>query len=225
MDDAVPHRQSRGDEPFPIRCPRRSFPTASVNLARMALLISARSLSCDAVSVAPLSRSTVRSEFCQEWAPAACLGIHSFTYSRLRCLSPGFANKESRRGCPVGTRAALWWVATLSLSNPVWRALVWQLGYIRTFIKHCHHSFNLNLYKVRQRASREKAKAMITHDCIVGSDPNGIRRVYASTWIEARQEARSYIRQRADTAPLSAWRFELLVESPTGAMPARSTEL
>ena len=51
---------------------------------------------------------------------------------------------------------------------------------------------------------------MIYFDHLVGFDPNGIGRVYASTWIEARQEARKYIRKRPDTAPLSAWRFELL---------------
>ena len=59
----------------------------------------------------------------------------------------------------------------------------------------------------------------IYFDCVVGFDPNGIRRVYASTWIEARQEARSYIRKRPDTAPLSAWRFELL--DPLAERPAR----
>jgi hypothetical protein len=51
---------------------------------------------------------------------------------------------------------------------------------------------------------------MIYFDHVVGFDPNGIRRVYGSTWSEARQEARKYIRKRPDTAPLSAWRFELL---------------
>jgi hypothetical protein len=60
---------------------------------------------------------------------------------------------------------------------------------------------------------------MMTYDRIVGFDPNGIRRVYASSWIEARQEARNYIRKRADTAPLGAWRFELLVDSRAGTSP------
>src|SRR5215469_18435336 len=46
-------------------------------------------------------------------------------------------------------------------------------------------------------------------ESVIGFDPNGIRRIYASTWIEARQEARNYIRNRPDTAPLSAWRFDL----------------
>ena len=55
---------------------------------------------------------------------------------------------------------------------------------------------------------------MMISDRIVGFDPNGIRRVYASTWTEARQEARNYIRKHADTAPLAAWRFEALVGSP-----------
>jgi hypothetical protein len=54
---------------------------------------------------------------------------------------------------------------------------------------------------------------MATHfEQIVGVDPNGVCRIYASTWIEARQEARNYIRKRPDTAPLSAWRFK---PSPT----------
>jgi len=51
-------------------------------------------------------------------------------------------------------------------------------------------------------------------ESIIGFDPDGIRRIYASTWIEARQEARSYIRNRPDTAPLSAWRFDL-VKTPS----------
>jgi hypothetical protein len=59
-------------------------------------------------------------------------------------------------------------------------------------------------------------------DRIVGFDPNGIRRVYASSWIEARQEARNYIRKHADTAPLAAWRFEVLV---AGTMSAASAQL
>jgi hypothetical protein len=49
---------------------------------------------------------------------------------------------------------------------------------------------------------------------VVGVDPYGIRRIYASTWIEARQEARNYIRKRPDTAPLSAWRFDHFAENP-----------
>jgi hypothetical protein len=47
---------------------------------------------------------------------------------------------------------------------------------------------------------------------VIGFDPNGISRIYASTWIQARQEARSYVRKRPDTAPLSAWRFEGFVK-------------
>jgi hypothetical protein len=43
---------------------------------------------------------------------------------------------------------------------------------------------------------------------VIGFDPDGIRRIYASTWIEARQKARDYMRDRPDTAPLSAWHFE-----------------
>jgi hypothetical protein len=58
-------------------------------------------------------------------------------------------------------------------------------------------------------------------ESIIGFDPDGIRRIYASTWIEARQEARSYIRKRPDTAPLSAWRFDL-VKTPANVMEAAS---
>ena len=67
--------------------------------------------------------------------------------------------------------------------------------------------------------------AMMTYDRIVGFDPNGIRRIYASTLIEARQEARNYIRKRADTAPLAAWRFELRVGSRAGPISAGRAEL
>jgi hypothetical protein len=49
---------------------------------------------------------------------------------------------------------------------------------------------------------------------IIGFDPDGIGRIYASTWIEARQEARNCIRNRPETAPLTAWRFEPLVKTP-----------
>jgi hypothetical protein len=45
-------------------------------------------------------------------------------------------------------------------------------------------------------------------ESIIGFDPDGIRRIYAPTWIEARQAARNYIRNRPQTAPLTAWRFE-----------------
>ena len=45
-------------------------------------------------------------------------------------------------------------------------------------------------------------------ESVIGFDPDGIRRIYASTWIEARQEARNYIKNRPETAPLTAWRFE-----------------
>jgi hypothetical protein len=58
-------------------------------------------------------------------------------------------------------------------------------------------------------------------ESIIGFDPDGIRRIYASTWIEARQEARNYIRNRPDTAPLSAWRFDL-VKTPANVMEAAS---
>ena len=57
---------------------------------------------------------------------------------------------------------------------------------------------------------------------VIGFDPNGIRRIYASTWIAARQEARSYVRKRPDTAPLSAWRFESSFKIPVGTMLAAS---
>jgi hypothetical protein len=66
---------------------------------------------------------------------------------------------------------------------------------------------------------------MMTHDCIVGSDPNGVRRIYASNWIKARQEARKYIRKHADAAPLSAWCFELHVDGPKGTMSVGSDDL
>src|SRR5215471_5533384 len=46
---------------------------------------------------------------------------------------------------------------------------------------------------------------------IIGFDPDGIGRIHASTWIEARQEARNCIRNRPETA-LTAWRFEPLVK-------------
>jgi hypothetical protein len=50
---------------------------------------------------------------------------------------------------------------------------------------------------------------------VIGFDPDGIGRIYASTWIEARQEARNCIRNRPETAPLTAWRFEpVLSENP-----------
>jgi hypothetical protein len=55
-------------------------------------------------------------------------------------------------------------------------------------------------------------------ESVIGFDPDGIRRIYASTWIEARQKARNHIRNRPDTAPLSAWRFELPVKAPANVM-------
>jgi hypothetical protein len=62
---------------------------------------------------------------------------------------------------------------------------------------------------------------MMPHsESIIGFDPDGIRRVYASTWIGARQEARNYIRDRPDAAPLSAWRF--VVTTPANVMEAAS---
>jgi hypothetical protein len=66
---------------------------------------------------------------------------------------------------------------------------------------------------------------MLTYNRIVGFDPDGICRVYASTLIEARQEARNYIRKRADTAPLAAWRFEFHVDTPAETRFAGSAEL
>jgi hypothetical protein len=36
-------------------------------------------------------------------------------------------------------------------------------------------------------------------ESVIGFDPDGICRIYASTWIEARQEARNYIRNRPGT--------------------------
>jgi hypothetical protein len=62
---------------------------------------------------------------------------------------------------------------------------------------------------------------MMTHpERIIGVDPYGIRRIYASTWIEARQEARNYIRKRPDTAPLSAWRFDHFADIPASTNSA-----
>ena len=58
-------------------------------------------------------------------------------------------------------------------------------------------------------------------ESIIGFDPDGIRRIYASTWIEARQEARNHIRNHPYTAPLSAWRFDL-VKTPANVMEAAS---
>ena len=43
---------------------------------------------------------------------------------------------------------------------------------------------------------------------VIGFDPDGIRRICASTQVEARQAAKQYIRDRPETAPLAAWRFE-----------------
>jgi hypothetical protein len=59
-------------------------------------------------------------------------------------------------------------------------------------------------------------------ESVIGFDPNGICRIYASTWLKARQEARNYIKNRPDTAPLSAWRFELLVKTPANVTEAAS---
>jgi hypothetical protein len=56
-------------------------------------------------------------------------------------------------------------------------------------------------------------------ESVIGFDPDGICRIYASTWIGARQEARNYIRNRPGTAPLSAWRF---VKAPANVMEAAS---
>ncbi len=101
---------------------------------------------------------------------------------------------------------------------------MWYFGHVKTFIKHRHNALNLSLYRSRSEETAEAAPAM-TYDHIVGFDPNGIRRIYASTWIEARLEARNYIRKRADTAPLSAWRFELFVDTPARTRSPDSAEL
>jgi len=53
-------------------------------------------------------------------------------------------------------------------------------------------------------------------ESVIGFDPDGIRRIYASTWIEARQEARDDIRNRPDAAPLSAWRFVVAAPANVG---------
>ena len=45
-------------------------------------------------------------------------------------------------------------------------------------------------------------------ETVIGYDPDGIRRICASNWFEVRQTARQHIRQRPETAPLAAWRFE-----------------
>jgi len=67
---------------------------------------------------------------------------------------------------------------------------------------------------------------MMPHfESVIGFDPNGIRRIYASTLIEARLEARSYIRNRPDTAPLNAWRFELLVKTPANVTSGSAPDL
>jgi hypothetical protein len=101
---------------------------------------------------------------------------------------------------------------------------VWQLGYTNTLIKYRHNVFNLHVYEPVSEQTA-KAPAMMTYGRIVGFDPDGICRVYASTWIEARQEARNYIRKQAGAAPLAAWRFELLVDTPAGMRSAGSAEL
>lgn len=70
-----------------------------------------------------------------------CLVAHRAGFSQVGSLSP---TQSSFAG---------WWV--------------WQLGYTEIFIKHCHHAFNLNVYRY---ASEETAKtvAMMTYDRIVG---------------------------------------------------------
>ena len=80
----------------------------------------------------------------------------------------------------------------------------------------------LGAQDVPARRGRENQPVMMPHfESVIGFDPDGIRRIYASTWIEARQEARNYIRNRPDTAPLSAWRFDL-VKTPANVMEAAS---
>ena len=73
------------------------------------------------------------------------------------------------------------------------------------------------------RFVRRRTELVMTpyFESIIGFDPDGIGRIHASTWIEARQEARNYIRNRPDTAPLSAWRFDL-VKTPANVMEAAS---
>ena len=81
----------------------------------------------------------------------------------------------------------------------------------------------LGAQDVPARRGRENQPVMMPHfESVIGFDPDGVRRIYASTWIEARQEARNYIRNRPDTAPLSAWRFELLVKTPANVTEAAS---
>jgi hypothetical protein len=56
---------------------------------------------------------------------------------------------------------------------------------------------------------------------VTGFDPDRIPRFYASTWIEARQEAINYTRNRSGTAPLK--RMALRCEnSPANVMEAAS---
>jgi hypothetical protein len=73
-----------------------------------------------------------------------------------------------------------------------------------------------------ERAQVERLPVMMPYfEHVIGFDPNGIRRIYASTWIEARQKARNHIRNHPDTAPLSAWRFDR-VKTPANVMEAAS---
>ena len=62
-------------------------------------------------------------------------------------------------------------------------------------------------------------------ESVIEFDPDGIRRIYASTWIEARQEARNYIRNRPETAPLAAWRFESWRENDNDVPYRRGQDL
>ena len=75
--------------------------------------------------------------------------------------------------------------------------------------------------QIGRRGTANQPVMMPHFESVIGFDPDGVRRIYASTWIEARQEARNYIRNRPDTAPLSAWRFDL-VKTPANVMEAAS---
>lgn len=44
---------------------------------------------------------------------------------------------------------------------------------------------------------------------VVGVDPQGIRRIFAPTTLEASLASQEYIKARPDTGPLSDWRFFL----------------
>ena len=95
-----------------------------------------------------------------------------------------------------------------------------QFCHRKNFYWHHHNVFNLDVITVEALSCRPTMATTFSH--VIGFDPNGIRRIYASTWIGARQHARTYIRKRPDTAPLSGWRFELLPNISAGMMSAAS---